>query len=56
MRNTTINLTVALRHISASLRTLEMPPLLLVQKPGRNAWRERDGKRLNGDSKKWRRS
>lgn len=54
MKSTTINLTVALRHTSESLRTLEMPLLQLVQKPGRSAWRGRDEKRLSGDNKKWR--
>lgn len=56
MKNTTINLTVALRPTSESLRTLEMLLPQLEQKPGRNAWRERDEKRLSGDSKKWRQS
>lgn len=56
MKNTTINLTVALHPTSESLRTLEMPLLPHEQKLGRNAWRERGGKRLSGDSRKWRQS
>lgn len=56
MKNTTINLTVALHPTSENLRTLEMPLPRLEQKPGRNAWRGRDEKRLNGDSRKWRQS
>lgn len=45
--------------IAPYIREFEDPrdaPLQRVQRPGRNAWREREEKRLSGDSRKWRRS